>query len=111
MRLLIHGETVERSISKLIAERVFVGREMTAIVDAFPDLVVVLEHITTTEAVEFVKNAGPNVYATITVHHLFLVFQDVLHDSMRPDHFCLPILGRLPTLDQVRQGFTGPFAA
>jgi dihydroorotase len=60
----------------------------------FPDLKIVVEHVTTAAAVAFVRGMGPNVAATITAHHLFLTLDDVIGDKLRPHNFCKPIAKR-----------------
>jgi dihydroorotase len=75
-------------------ERVFVERVLAPVVQRFPALRVVLEHITTAEAAQFVASAGPNVAATITVHHLLMNRNALLAGGIRPHHYCLPILKR-----------------
>lgn len=57
----------------------------------FPDLRIVVEHITTKDAFQFVHNAGPTVSATITIHHLAMTLDDVIGGSMRPHNFCKPV--------------------
>ena len=75
-------------------ERVFIERHLIPITERFPDLRVVLEHITTMEAVEFVAGASPQVAATITAHHLLLERNAMLAGGIRPHLYCLPILKR-----------------
>ena len=60
----------------------------------FPDLKVILEHITTSEAVDFVDSCSENVAATITAHHLLLNRNDLFKGGIKPHHYCLPILKR-----------------
>ena len=94
MPLLIHGEVTDSDIDIFDREKVFIDRTLKPIVEKFPDLKIVLEHITTSEAVEFVKNCGPNVAATITAHHLLNNRNDMLVGGIRPHLYCLPILKR-----------------
>lgn len=68
--LLCHGEVTDATCDVFEREPVFVEHSLRALVSAFPRLKIVLEHITTKEAVAFVKECGPNVAATITAHHL-----------------------------------------
>ncbi|MGB7997677.1 MAG: amidohydrolase family protein, partial [Photobacterium halotolerans] len=70
MPLLIHGEVTKHDVDIFDREKVFLDTVLAPIVAAMPNLKVVLEHITTKDAVDFVNNAGPNVGATITAHHL-----------------------------------------
>jgi len=92
--LLLHGEVTDAAIDVFDREAVFIERHLTAIVRDFPGLRVVLEHVTTREAVQFVTQAGPNVAATITVHHLLLNRNAMFADGIRPHLYCLPVLKR-----------------
>ncbi len=92
--LLIHGEVTESHIDIFDREKVFIDQHLSKIVEAFPNLKIVFEHITTQDAVEFVENAGDNVAATITPQHLLLNRNDLLVGGVRPHNYCLPVLKR-----------------
>jgi dihydroorotase len=92
--LLIHGEVTDHFIDIFDREKVFIDRNLKPLAEKFPDLRIVLEHITTKEAVEFVNQASANVAATITPQHLLLNRNDLLVGGIRPHNFCLPILKR-----------------
>ncbi len=92
--LLVHGEVTDPEIDVFDRERVFIERHLVRIVERFPRLKVVLEHITTREAVEFIEHAGPNVAATITAHHLLLNRNAMFAGGLRPHAYCLPVLKR-----------------
>lgn len=94
MLLLIHGEVTSNDIDIFDREEVFLKTVLAPIVAAYPDLKIVLEHITTANAVEFVNNAGDNVAATITAHHLLFNRNHMLVGGIRPHFYCLPILKR-----------------
>ncbi len=94
MLLLVHGEVTAHHIDIFDREKEFIDQNMTRIVNAFPDLKVVFEHITTKEAVEFVLAASDNVAATITPQHLLLNRNDLLVGGVRPHYYCLPVLKR-----------------
>ncbi len=94
MPLLIHGEVTTNDIDIFDREQVFIDTILAPLVANYPDLKVVLEHITTKNAVDFVQSAGENVAATITVHHLLFNRNDMLVGGIRPHYFCLPILKR-----------------
>lgn len=94
MPLLVHGEVTAADIDIFDREQVFVDTILKPLVKNFPDLKVVLEHITTKNAVDFVKTASDNVAATITVHHLLYNRNHMLVGGIRPHLFCLPILKR-----------------
>jgi dihydroorotase len=92
--LLIHGEVTDAEIDIFDREKVFLERHLAPIVERFPGLRIVLEHITTRDAVQFVDSAPANVGATITAHHLLLDRNAMLAGGIRPHLYCLPILKR-----------------
>lgn len=92
--LLLHGEVTDPAVDVFDREAVFIRRHLVPIVARFPRLRVVLEHITTQQAVEFVAAAGPNVAATITAHHLLLNRNAMFAGGIRPHAYCLPVLKR-----------------
>ncbi|MDE1349367.1 dihydroorotase [Vibrio aestuarianus] len=94
MLLLIHGEVTAHDVDIFDREKAFLDTVLAPIVNDFPKLKIVLEHITTAEAVEFVKNANDNVAATITAHHLMYNRNHMLAGGIRPHFYCLPILKR-----------------
>jgi len=94
MPLLVHGEVTKNEIDIFDREEVFLTTVLAPIVKAYPNLKIVLEHITTASAVEFVENAGANVAATITAHHLMFNRNHMLVGGIKPHFYCLPILKR-----------------
>jgi len=92
--LLVHGEVTHADIDVFDREKAFIDEHMVRIVDRFPNLKVVFEHITTADAVAFVTSAGANVGATITAHHLLYNRNHMLVGGIRPHFYCLPILKR-----------------
>jgi dihydroorotase len=92
--LLIHGEVTDAEIDIFDREKVFLERHLRPITERFPELRIVLEHITTRDAVQFVEAASSKVGATITAHHLLLDRNDMLAGGIRPHLYCLPILKR-----------------
>jgi dihydroorotase len=92
--LLIHGEVTDEQCDIFDREKVFIDRYLSDIVNLFPGLRVVLEHVTTTEAVQFVESAGNNVAATITPQHLLYNRNALLVGGIRPHYYCLPIIKR-----------------
>jgi dihydroorotase len=92
--LCVHGEVTDADVDVFDRERVFVDRELAQIVSDFPGLRVVVEHITTREAAQFVAEAGRNVAATITPQHLLYSRNALFAGGLRPHHYCLPILKR-----------------
>src|SRR5688500_15538451 len=94
MPLLVHGETTDPSIDVFDREQVYIEEILGPALERFSRLKVVLEHITTREAAQFVEVTGPNVAATITAHHLLLNRNALFLGGMRPHHYCLPVLKR-----------------
>ncbi len=92
--LQIHGEVTDSSIDIFDREAVFIEKTLAPLVERFPSLRIVLEHITTAEAVEFVAQAPATVAATITAHHLLYNRNHMLAGGIRPHLYCLPILKR-----------------
>jgi dihydroorotase len=94
MPFLLHGEVTDSSIDIFDREKVFLDRTFSQLVKNFPELKMVLEHITTADAAEFVVAAPANVAATITAHHLLYNRNHMLAGAIRPHYYCLPILKR-----------------
>ncbi|WP_417594075.1 dihydroorotase [Oceanospirillum sp.] len=94
MLLLVHGEVTDHHIDIFDREKEFIDQKMVHIVNNFPNLKVVFEHITTGDAAQFVQEAGDNIAATITPQHLLLNRNDLLVGGVRPHNFCLPVLKR-----------------
>lgn len=94
MPLLIHGEVTDPGVDVFDREAVFIERVLMPLLKRFPRLKVVLEHITTRDAVQFVESAPPNVAATITVHHLLYNRNAMFAGGIRPHMYCLPVLKR-----------------
>ncbi|WP_024298911.1 dihydroorotase [Methylomicrobium lacus] len=92
--LLIHGEVTDEHCDIFDRERVFLETQLSRIVERFPALRIVVEHVTTREAVDFVKAQGPNIAATITPQHLLYNRNAILAGGIRPHHYCLPVLKR-----------------
>lgn len=94
MPLLVHGEVTSNEIDIFDREEIFLNTVLAPIVSAYPDLKIVMEHITTANAVEFVNRAGKNVAATITAHHLMFNRNHMLVGGIKPHFYCLPVLKR-----------------
>ena len=92
--LLVHGEVTDPDVDIFDRERVFIDRQLTRVLRDFPALRIVLEHITTTEAAEFVDAAPANVGATITPQHLSWSRNALFAGGIRPHFFCNPVLKR-----------------
>ncbi|SFK76392.1 dihydroorotase [Nitrosomonas aestuarii] len=94
MPLLIHGEATDPAVDIFDKEKVFIDNVLTPLTQRFPDLRIVLEHITTKDAVAFVTATPGHIAATITAHHLRYNRNALFKGGIRPHHYCLPILKR-----------------
>jgi dihydroorotase len=92
--LLVHGEVTDAEIDIFDREKAFIDRHLAPIHERFPALRIVLEHITTADAVSFVSEASDRVGATITAHHLLFNRNHMLVGGIKPHYYCLPILKR-----------------
>ncbi len=92
--LCVHGEVTDHDIDVFDREAEFIERHLKRITRDFPRLRVVFEHITTSDAVEFVLGAGPNVAATITPQHLHINRNAMLVGGIQPHNYCLPVAKR-----------------
>jgi dihydroorotase len=94
MPLLVHGEVTDPEIDIFDREAVFIERVMIPLLADFPGLKVVFEHVTTSNAVEFVESSGHKVGATITAHHLMINRNALFQGGIRPHMYCLPVAKR-----------------
>lgn len=94
MPLLVHAEVTDGNVDVFDREKVFIERHMRPLMQQFPALKVVFEHITTQDAVQFVQSQPSNVAATITAHHLLMNRNAMFTGGIRPHHYCLPVLKR-----------------
>lgn len=92
--LLVHGEVTTPEVDIFDREKIFIDTILSQIITSFPNLKVVLEHITTKDAVEFVSQASDKIAATITPQHLLYNRNDLLVGGIKPHNYCLPILKR-----------------
>jgi dihydroorotase len=92
--LLIHGESTDPAIDVFDREKAFIEEVLGPTVERFSQLKVVLEHITTRDAVQYVEVTGAKVAATITAHHLLMNRNALFMGGIRPHHYCLPVLKR-----------------
>jgi len=106
MPLLIHGEATDPEVDVFDREAVFIERILQPLRERMPELRIVLEHITTAEAVDYVKSAGPNTAATITAHHLIINRNAIFAGGIRPHLYCLPIAKRERHRQALRQAAT-----
>ncbi len=94
MPFLVHGEVTDPEVDIFDREAVFIERVMQPLRAAMPELKVVFEHITTSEAADYVTAADRYVGATITAHHLLYNRNEIFKGGIRPHYYCLPILKR-----------------
>jgi dihydroorotase len=92
--LLIHGEVTDSYCDIFDREKAFIDLALIPLVERFPALRIIFEHITTSDAVQFVKEASQNVAATVTAHHLLYNRNHLLVGGVKPHLFCLPVLKR-----------------
>jgi len=94
MPLLVHGEVTDPEVDVFDREAVFIERVLEPLRRRFPALRVVFEHITTADAVDYVKSSEAGLAATITPHHLMINRNALFAGGLRPHHYCLPVAKR-----------------
>lgn len=99
--LLVHGESIRTHVDIFHREKIFLKEELTTIIKKFPKLKVILEHISTKEAVDFVLEH--NLYATITPHHMILDRNDIFKNGINPHLYCLPILKKMEDKEALKK--------
>jgi dihydroorotase len=92
--LLIHGEVTDPGVDIFDREKIFIDRHLVPLRADFPELKIVLEHITTREGAQYVKEGGSRTAATITAHHLLYNRNALFTGGLRPHYYCLPVLKR-----------------
>lgn len=92
--LLVHGEVTDPAVDVFDREAVFIDTILAPLLQKIPQLKVVMEHITTAQAAEFILSAPANVAATVTAHHLLMNRNALFTGGIRPHHYCLPVLKR-----------------
>ena len=92
--LLVHGEVTSPTIDLFDREAVFIDSQLIPLRRDFPELKIVLEHITTTQAAQYIRDADPLMAATITAHHLLYNRNAIFTGGIRPHYYCLPVLKR-----------------
>jgi dihydroorotase len=106
MPLLIHGEVTDPDIDVFDREAVFIERALGPLCRRLPELRIVLEHVTTDEAVDYVEASGDNIAATITAHHLVINRNAIFQGGIRPHLYCLPIAKREKHRQALRRAAT-----
>ncbi|CTQ75469.1 dihydroorotase [Roseibium alexandrii] len=104
--LLVHGEVTDADIDIFDREAVFLERVLSPIREKFPELRIVLEHATTSHAIDFVKAAKARTAATITTHHLIINRNAILAGGIKPHYYCLPVAKRETHRLALRQAAT-----
>ncbi len=94
MPLCVHGEVTNADIDIFDREAVFIDKVLKPIRKKNPDLRIVMEHVTTQDAVDYVRDAHKNTAATITTHHLIINRNNILAGGIRPHFYCLPVAKR-----------------
>ncbi len=92
--LLVHGEVTDAAIDVFDREAAFIDQHLIPLRRDFPELKIVVEHLTTREAAHYVRDAGPFTGATITAHHLLYNRNAIFTGGLRPHYYCLPVLKR-----------------
>lgn len=92
--LLIHGEVTDPDVDVFDREKIFIETVLRPLQQSFPELRIVLEHITTSDAVDYVMSAPQTLAATITAHHLLISRNAMFAGGIQPHHYCLPVLKR-----------------
>jgi len=105
--LLVHGEVTDPEVDIFDREAVFIDRVLKPVLERNPDLKVVMEHLTTADGVNFVREAGPNVAATITAHHLLYNRNAIFVGGLNPHMYCLPVLKRERHRESLIEAATG----
>jgi dihydroorotase len=94
MPLLVHGEVTDPAVDVFDREVVFIDRVLAPMIERFPGLKIVFEHVTTADALDFVTSEGPQLAATITAHHLLINRNAMFEGGIRPHYYCLPVAKR-----------------
>jgi len=94
MPLCVHGEVTDSDIDIFDREAVFIDRVLKPIRKKVPDLKVIMEHVTTSNAVDYVRDSSKNLAATITTHHLIINRNHILAGGIKPHYYCLPVAKR-----------------
>lgn len=105
--LAVHGELADPALDPYEREPRFIDTLLAPLVERYPDLRIVFEHVSTREGIEFVQTAGPRIGATITAHHLLCSRRDLFSGGLSPHHFCRPLLQSETTRQALVAAATG----
>jgi dihydroorotase len=92
--LCVHGEVTDSEIDIFDREAVFIDRVLDPLRRRLPALRVVMEHVTTSDGIDYVRAGGESIAATLTTHHLFINRNHILAGGIRPHYYCLPVAKR-----------------
>ena len=92
--LCVHGEVTDSKIDIFDREAVFIDRVLDPLRRRLPALRVVMEHVTTSDGIDYVRRGGESIAATLTTHHLFINRNHILAGGIRPHYYCLPVAKR-----------------
>ncbi|MGH6980018.1 MAG: dihydroorotase, partial [Stellaceae bacterium] len=106
MPLLMHGEVTDPAVDVFDREAAFLERVLAPLMARLPALRIVLEHVTTRAAVTFIEDAGPNLAATVTAHHLVINRNALFQGGLRPHMYCLPVAKREEDRQALRRAAT-----
>ena len=106
MVLCVHGEVTDPAVDVFDREAVFIERVLKPLVFDFPELKIVFEHITTSEAVNFVIDSAANIAATVTPQHMIINRNAIFAGGLRPHAYCLPVAKREKHRIAVRKAAT-----
>jgi dihydroorotase len=106
MTFLIHGEEADPAVDIFDREAVFIERRLIPMIEDFPGLRIVLEHVTSREGVDFVRAHAPQMGGSITPYHLMLTRTDWLGYGLRPYMYCMPVIKRREDRDALRKAAT-----
>lgn len=106
--LLVHGEATSPEVDIFDREKIFIDHTLREIRQNFPELRIVFEHITTTDAVDYVMEQDEFLAATITPHHLLINRNAIFRGGINPHHYCLPIAKRETHRQALLKAATGP---
>jgi dihydroorotase len=105
--LLVHAEVTDSDVDAFDREAVFIERHLQPLATRYPQLRIVLEHVTTRDGIAFVQSAADTVAATITAHHLLLNRNAMFRGGIRPHAYCLPLLKRETHREALLEAATG----
>ena len=92
--LLVHGEVTDSDIDVFDREKVFIEKILIKVANKFPNLKIVLEHVTTKDGIDYILESSDNIAGTLTAHHLLLNRNAIFQGGIKPHNYCLPILKR-----------------